>query len=258
MNSRLRVVVTIAACLLGAHTAVASGTAAAAGASEADETIRVLVPVLADRLPGANGSVWETELWLSNTSQLPILFVLSPCNIACCCAETNTYSPQSTTLITLDAPHGKWFDLPSDGSLQLHARLRDLSRASSSAGVELQLVRYGDFRADQLNLIAVPRDPRFRVTVRLYGMTAGTALRVEQVDLNGVVLGSQDVSLDPPAEAFGGTIPAYAQISLPSAAASANPVRIRITPRSQGARFWSFATVTNNESSEVTVIRPTW
>jgi len=63
-------------------------------------------------------------------------------------------------------PMGRYFGAAD--SIQLVARLRDLSRNGSSAGVDLPVVREDEFRADEMDLIAVPRDPRFRVLVRFY------------------------------------------------------------------------------------------
>src|SRR3954453_9386841 len=131
---------------------------------------RVLIPVLADRLPGAGGSIWQTDLWITNPTDQPVVYLFRPCNQACCCAETNTICPQTTAHNVDDRPRGRWIAAPVGGLLQFSVRLRDLSRNASSAGIELPIVREDEFRSDEINLLAVPRDPRFRLTVRLYGL----------------------------------------------------------------------------------------
>lgn len=221
-------------------------------------TTGVLVPMLADNLPGANGSVWSTDLWVGNTTDCPVVFFFSPCVVACCCVETNTYAPQTMTLVNHLGQGGRWFNLPADKSLQFQVRFRDLSRAESSAGIDLPLIDEADFHERQLDLLGIPSDTRFRVTLRLYGITAGTTLRVEMLDSEGVVLQSQLVALAPPTELFDGSLPAFAQVTVPQRTAGSGSVRLRITAESQGARFWAFASVTNNETSEVTLIVPSW
>lgn len=255
MNPFRTLVLIVWAAIISASMSVAPADSTPCS-PQSNETTRVLVPVLADRLSGANSSLWVTDVWLSNTTDCPLVFLLAPCTVSCCCAELNTYAAQSMSALQLDQPHGQWFSIPVDDALQFQARLRDLSRTSSSAGVEFPIVRDTDFRDHQVNLLGVPRDPRFRVTLRLYGMSAGTALRVEIMDPFGTVIASQAVPLDPPVEVFGGTIPAYAQLSLAPGLTNEEPTRIRITGHTTGARFWAFASVTNNESSEVTIVQP--
>lgn len=244
--------------LLFAASVSAESAGIPACAPQTFETTRLLVPVLADRIAGADGSVWTTELWISNVTDCPVLFPLAPCQVSCCCDEFSTYRAQEAVSLALDHPRGRWFNVPADGSLQFQARFRDLSRAASSAGVELALVREADFRADQVNLIGIPRDPRFRVTLRLYSLSGGTTLRVDTVDLFGATIATQVVALEPPTEIYAGTIPAYAQLSMPPAGIGDEPVRLRIVPLSAGSRVWAFASITNNETSEVTVVQPSW
>jgi hypothetical protein len=218
----------------------------------------ILVPVTAYALQGANGSLWDTELWASNTTDQPIVYFFGLCTISCCCVETNTFAPQETRLVGGDSPRGQWYELPADGSLQLQARFLDRTRSSYWAGVELPIIRERDFRNGDLQLVGVPRDPRFRVTVRVYGLAAGVVARVEQLDQSGLLLQQQDLPLEPPAETFGGTTPAYAQMSIPAAAVDSQPIRIRIRSLTVNQRLWAFASVTNNESGQVTLVSPWW
>ena len=86
-----------------------------------------------------------------------------------------------------------------DPAVHLESRLRDLSRNASSAGMEVPLVHEADFRADEINLNAIPRDARFRLTLRVYGLDAGGDVTVEQFDANGNLLSAMVVTLAPPA-----------------------------------------------------------
>jgi hypothetical protein len=218
----------------------------------------LMVPVLVDNLPGAMGSVWHTDLWITNVSSQPVVYAIAPCLLACCCAEFNTMAPQSTRRFGDNHPRGRYFAALESGSIQLEVRLRDLSRTGSSAGVETPVVRGDEFRTDELNLIAVPRDPKFRVLVRFYMIDKALPLNVDQVDALGNVLRTDQVQLDPPSSEFTyGLSPAYGQLSLDTGTQqAAEPVRIRIKAIYPGAYFWGFASVTNNDTSEVTLILP--
>lgn len=219
----------------------------------------ILVPVSAYGLQGANGSVWDTDLWVTNTTDTPIVFYFAPCTVSCCCDEFNTFAPQETRLAGGDSPHGQWFQFPADGSLQVQARFRDRTRAPFWAGVELPLIRERDFRTGVLQLVGVPQDERFRVMLRVYALAAGVTARIEELDTNGVVLRQENVTLAPPTTTYSvGSVPAYAQLPLPVAPPDSPPIRIRISSLTPGERLWAFASVTNNESGEVTLVQPWW
>jgi len=228
--------------------AITSLTVATASASDA----RVFIPVLVSNLNGAGGSVWDTDLWATNTSDQPVVYQIAPCNQAAECQLVNTLSPEST-ISRGDSPRptGRW--LPLDPAVQLGARLRDRSRNASSAGIEIPLVREADFRADEINLNAIARDPGFRITLRVYGLDAGGDVTVEQFDTNGNLLSAMSVTLAPPA--VPGLLTGYAQIALDTAP-DTTPIRLRIRPRTSNLRIWALASITNNVTSEVTLVQP--
>jgi len=247
----------IVMALLPASLAAADSTIDAATAAETSPSVsKVLVPVLALGQPGANGSVWDTQLWVCNTSDQPIVYYFGSCSVACCCDEINTYPPQETQLVELIQPHGQWFEFPVSGFLQIHARFRDRSRESLSAGVELPVVRTDDFFSGELNFIGIPRNSRFRVMLRLYSLEAGVSARIDQIDHFGQLIRQESAYLDPPGPADVGGIPAYAQIAVAPSTTEDAPLRLRATSLRPETRFWGFVSVTNNETSEVTIIQP--
>lgn len=209
-------------------------------------------------MPGAAGSSWRTDVWVTNPTDQPVVYILhGPCNQACCCAETYTICPQSTRLDGDNQPQGRWIAAPVGGLLRFDVRLRDLTRNASSAGVALPIVREDEFRSDEINLLAIPRDPRFRITVRFYGLDASPVLSVDQVDQSGNVVRNDIVLLGRPNVEYGYLVaPGYAQLSLDPSPQAAGPVRMRIRSLSTGISFWAFASVTNNDTSEVTLILP--
>jgi hypothetical protein len=200
--------------------------------------------------------MWQTDVWVTNPTDQPVVYILhGPCTQAAACAETYTICPQSTRLDGDNQPQGRWIAAPVGGLLRFDVRLRDLTRNASSAGVGLPIVREDEFRSDEIDLLAIPRDPRFRVTVRFYGLDASPVLNVDQIDVSGNVVRNDFVLLGRPNTDYF-SAPGYAQLSLDPSPQQADPVRIRIRSFSAGISFWAFASVTNNDTSEVTLVLP--
>jgi len=224
----------------------------ASDARDLEQSARVFVPVLVANLNGVGGTVWQTDLWATNTSDQPVLYQIAVCLQSAGCNATNTIAPQSTqSRGDSPRPTGRW--VPLDPAVHLEARLRDLSRSSSSAGVELPIIREADFRADEINLNAITRDARFRLTLRVYGLDAGGDVTIEQLDANGNLLSTIVVTLAPPA--VPGLLSGYAQVALDTAP-DTTPIRLRIRPRTLNLRIWALASITNNVTSEVTLVQP--
>jgi hypothetical protein len=235
--------------------AITSFMVPAAWAADALEQslTRVFIPVLVANLNGAGGTVWQTDLWATNTSNQPVLYQIAPCLQSADCNGANTLPPQSTLPRGDSSPRptGRW--LPVDPAVHLESRLRDLSRNASSAGIEGPLVREADFRADEINLNAIPRNARFRLTLRVYGLDAGGDVTVEQLDANGNLLSTTVVTLAPPA--VPPLLSGYAQVAIDTTP-DTTPIRLRIRPRTSNLRIWALASITNNDTSEVTLVQP--
>lgn len=217
--------------------------------------MRLFLPILVSNLSGVGGSVWNTEVWATNTSNQPVDYpmVPVPCTVSAGC-DFGTVVPQTTVPRGDVAPRptGRWVGF--DPAIQIEARIRDLSRNASSAGVELPVVREADFRSDEINLNGIPQDPRFRVTLRVYGLDAGGQVTVEQIDQLGHLIRTTQVVLAPPDNPL--VLAGYAQLAVDTSPDLATPLRIRIRPIAGAPRIWAFASVTNNVTSEVTLIQP--
>jgi hypothetical protein len=227
-------------------------TSTAAAQSEG----RVFVPVVVASTPGAAGSVWQTDIWVTNTTDQAVIYSISPCTQSAGCDDINTVRAQSTVIRGDVRPTGRWLPMPASGSIELNARIRDLSRNASSAGVELPIVREAHFRADEVNLIGIPRDPLFRITIRIYGLDAANPVTVEQIDQNGQLLRSDQVPLMPPGFGDYQLLTSFAQLGLDAPSQPSTPIRMRIRPTGSGMHIWAIASVTNNNTSEVTLIQP--
>jgi hypothetical protein len=142
---------------------------------------------------------------------------------------------------------GRFIEVPRERleDLSLTLRVYDTSRSAENRGTEIPIVRTSDFRRKPFALLGVPRDPRYRNTLRVYA-TAATTVKVyiDFDDPHVLTLPAGEHVFDPP----------YAQFTnFPTG----NGVsRVFIEPTENGPAVWGFITVTNNETQHITTITP--
>ena len=239
-------------------------------ASAEEPTERFLVPIASTPIPGAHGSLWETELWYRNDSDVPTAVAPQ--------VDSDVPPTRGVTLPYFlfenrDRLRGLFLhvDARAADGMRFHVRIRDTSRSNESWGTELPVVRERDFFgcaipsaqacSRSLSLLSVPTDVRFRVALRIYEAALEGRGRVRVTihrNTGDEVLGSAE--LDLPVAGVPAFAPGFAQIlslrdAFPAIAA-AERVRISIEPPTPGARFWAFVSVTNNETQQVTTITP--
>jgi hypothetical protein len=214
---------------------------------------RILFPVMFDA-PGAVGSHWRTEAVIANRRPWaietfndiqPIVCVTYPCGERLAphsrAAWVGGNYPAGVALIASrnDAEH-----------LAFSLRARDVSRVSESFGTEVPVVREAQMFDGTITLLDVPLDPRYRVKVRVYAFAEGEAR------LTGLAA-PQTFELRRPqcsGPAACAAIPAYTAIDLaPGAADQRVNLYIDAPP---GTKAWAFASVTNNETQQVTTVTP--
>lgn len=219
----------------------------------AQTLVPYLLPLVpAQNVPGAHGSLWETDLVVENSSDHTITVTNNGCPICLSPPPPGApfdVPPQSTITnpaiaTTVGSIGGEMFVQDTDASaIRMHLRVHDLSREAESFGVEVPVLTPPAFRP-VIRLIEVPTDPRFRVTLRIYAITYSPAAHV-------VVL--------PPS----GTTPLRDMtVAMNNGAAQLDPVsgltepfvRIVVTGLDGVTPVWAFASVTNNDTEEVTTI----
>src|SRR5215212_133519 len=139
-----------------------------------DEVVfeRFLVPILYSG-PGAFGSDWRTEAGF--VSSTPTVFATNLAKPVCTEPCTNDTVPPLERF-SLNAfgqhPSGLLLFLQRVETPKLHfyANVRDVSRQADSWGAEIPIVREADFMRDQISFPAVPLDPKYRQTLRIYGV----------------------------------------------------------------------------------------
>lgn len=222
----------------------------------------LLIPV-AFTGSGAFGSQWTTEVSLRNENDFPLevlpLNSLSPeCNLISLGKCAGNPPARSTAVIdALSAPQGLLTYLPRQAAPKVHLGLlvRDLSRQAQSLGTQIPVVREKDFFDRPLELLNVPTDPRFRVSLRVYDLGTPNGIHCTIQPLSG------DETLVDTFVFPAGHDPSYAQISDLVATypqlAGKGPLRITIDPPIAGnPTLWAFASVTNNDTQQVTAISP--
>ncbi len=229
-------------------------------ASSASEVENILLPLAALREPvaGANGSLWKVDLTFHNASQNTIVLAQT-CNPLAPCPATIELPPGSTTNPPLYAVAGTvgglFVSVPrvSVRDLDITIRVQDLSRQSQTWGTTVPVVLPTDFRP-AVRLIGVPVDPRFRLTLRVYGYDAADSIRVRifspSIPLPLVDVGRQ-LQGDPPSLQIDALAAAFPQVR------GMEVVRIEVASDSNPPKpLWAFISVTNNETQHVTVIAP--
>jgi hypothetical protein len=219
---------------------------------------RLLLPLFTGPIDGAFGSRFITELRLANSSSTTStsLFGLIPeCRTAVCTITepleqpygihpNGSFGPDEDFLYfgTPDSPG--WFLYVPKVAPRLEANLRvhDQSRSAFNFGTEMPVVYDREFTTEPIKLLGVPRDPRFRNTLRVYA-DAETFVTVE---FNEAI---HLITLRPGANLLE---PAYAQFAnFPIGAGT-----IDVTVRPSTAKVWAFISVTNNDTQLITTITP--
>jgi len=221
-----------------------------------------LLPVFVEPVKGAFGSEFRTELRGLNTSpnqpidlwglEIACRFTPPVCNWLeesmvqlqpiVGGADLLDYSVYQT------GTPGRFLEVPRERveDLSLTLRVYDTSRSAENRGTEIPIVRTSDFRRKPFALLGVPRDPRFRNTLRLYA-TGPTTVRVS----NDVDFEPHTLTLPAGEHVFD---PAYAQFT--NFPTGNGAMRVYIEPAENGPAVWGFISVTNNDTQHITTITP--
>jgi hypothetical protein len=222
---------------------------------------RVLLPITTETVPGANGSLWESELWVHASSDEGATIL--PLSLS----DVGPLKHISLRLPIFEAPVGQppgQIILVSSNALadvQFNLRVRDLSRQAETWGTEIPVVREDEFRVKPVALLPVPLGSGFRAMVRVYGLErTGGAVRVRVSTIEDDpsvplrVVYEETWQLNPTSSRHD---PPYAEIPLSVFVPGSDAVaRVDVEPLTPGLAFWSFVSVTHNATQHVTVISP--
>lgn len=230
--------------------------------------VQVLFPLAFEgELAGAHGSRWVLESWGRNGADHFVIVSSAP-DMRCAGPRCVVWAPARTTFPgpahPAGAPAGAFLYVEKEhlDDVQFGLRVRDVSRPEISFGAAVPVVREDQLRSGTLMLLDVPRDPRYRVSVRVYtnDMAAAAPVELSLWDMDGeAALATTWLEWRPPErsgsafDAWPVTAEAHDVLAALPEAGGDGRVRIEIASPSP---VWAFATVTNRETQQVTVIAP--
>ena len=240
--------------------------------------VRVLLPVyIVQPVPGAYGSLWTSQFVIHNESvgREYILQTLCPPPSELCVGDVaadEDLNPQQTKLglpsrysvpanpvagaVVWLSVTGAPYDDGDDVAYDL--RVVDLSRSATAAGTEIPVVRENALRKTVTSLLNVPVDARFRLSLRLFELNLAQAdfmVRILDQD-SGALLSQQRVTTTTGDVAPGGFTPGFVELANFAGGTQARRVRAEIEPLTAGVAFWSYVSITNNDSQQITLVTP--
>ena len=239
--------------------------------------VRVLLPLyIAQQTPGAFGSLWVSQFAAHNGSATRS-YIIERCapNEGCPLDlrsdeellpnETETALPARYP-VPASSVGGATVWLSTEASddradnVTFGLRVVDVSRAATGAGTEVPVVRESQFRTTTIHLLNIPVDSLFRVTLRVFEMNLAEAdftVRIFDQASNALIAQERITTTTGglPPQRF---TPAFAQLSdvVGGAGPQVTHLRIEIEPLTPGIAFWSYVSVSNNDSQQVTLVTP--
>lgn len=234
--------------------------------TEESQYERILLPVSINGIvPGANGTQWKTDFWLRNDGADTI--TIAPWSVSphthALPAQFALHNPQDLSSEGRGNPSQLLYVLETPTArISASLRVADVSRHDLNAGTDIPVVRDADLLTDRAQLLNVPIDPATsRVLLRIYDVAitdASYAVSVfAQTEEPSFTVTSFFVHARTPQTGQFRNEAAYVQLDLTSALpASPGNFRVEVSPRTPGSRFWTFASITNNDTQLVTLVTP--
>ncbi|MEA2163844.1 MAG: hypothetical protein QOK37_1971 [Thermoanaerobaculia bacterium] len=241
-------------CTLGCPTTTAKAGLIYYDPASADPAVfePILFP-LAFQGPGAFGSQWTTESFISASGSLAFFRDPLPCT-GC----SSMFSIGTSQLLNNGNPWGHvlYAMRGTSGNLDLASRIRDSSRQALTAGTEVRVARERDFRS-RLRFMNIPVDARYRVTLRLWSLGGGSPFvaTVDSIPAQQVPLSMMQIP---------GTPMSFASADITSLIARGigNPTNLTVAQSifesigTPPAQIWGIVSITNNDTQQVTIVTP--
>ena len=229
----------------------------------------VLFPIFTPPVFGQSGTEFRTtaEFWNRSLDQ-PVTFY--GLDTSCTLIDPPLYPEMPFTLqarqtyafnLWPDCSQtiGKLFYVPKgDHSLAASLRVWEVTRQGENHGVEIPVVRLEDFDEESIALVGVPTDPKFRLTLRVYGLNRGSPFVNVTWDGNLVQLPLQFSNnvFEPSYAVMTDFRPAPGRTILPYVNVLVEVPRGPGGELIPGTPIWAFITVTNNETQSITTVTP--
>ena len=201
---------------------------------------RILLPILIDEaVNGAHGSRWQTELVGYERGKGDF----EP--------EITTARPGRGRFLYLDAENAN--------AVTLNLRARDLSRDAENLGTEIPVVTDEQtFGAAIIPLVNIPMQSNYRQKVRVYDFEGEFGRNVVvRIYGDDNLLVTRELTLSRGAVGDYPEYPGQADIDLDAIPELFGYARVTVTVETpQEGRFWTFATITNNDTQLITTVTP--
>jgi hypothetical protein len=249
-------------------------SAVVAAAQTPEGYTSLLLPVRANNVRGANGSIWVTE-WMMHNAGVAQVYVAGPfpyLYLSPIVTDNEVKAGETKRLFLADPPpgmDGAFVGVPTTAldALTMSLRVRDISVHAQSYGTNIPIVPVSTFKSF-VRLIDVPTDPAYRATLRIYSagvlpqsvrVTVYAENRPQPIEQYDAFLAENgNAGLADPVEG-----PAYLQLDpLSAAVRAAGPkVRIEISNLSEIVSpppppIWAFVSISHNVTQQVTLIVP--
>jgi hypothetical protein len=232
---------------------------------------RILLPIFTPPVHGAFGSEFHTDLRVRNYGEHEVLLagisgtlwvpICLPVNFAYILNAGEELEPGA---VSMNGSPGRFLFVTKDqlGDLSMQLRVHDVTRGALNFGTEIPIVRESEFRSNDIVLLGIPTDSRFRNTLRIYSDTAVHVLVTvgEQEPVRLKLVGGIEFPF-PTISIPDFYTPAYVAFSdFPNGTA---PVRVTVradpdflTLIPLETSLWAFVTVTNNDTQVISTITP--
>jgi len=247
---------------------------------------KVLLPLaLPDgkTIPGAFGSQWATEFWVSNEADAAVEFFQDiTCTLTCplfLIAEPGYPQLAAKKVVKYNVVDAGGnvaylFYLQKGYANNVHFSLHaaDLSRSKENAGTEIGVVRERNFGGQTFDILNVPIDASSRATLRAYDPFevdgASVAVTIHTMETGTLIAGTElhfTAPVKKPANALANSVPAFAgYAALPDirnafafSEGQFPAGRYRLHFEMHGSpQGWAFVTVTNNATQLITTYKP--
>jgi hypothetical protein len=231
----------------------------------------LLFPIFTPPVFGQGGSEFRTTAKFWNKGDQPVSFfgfdssclvIADPLSVP---LNPYTLQPHQEQALNLfpecSQTTGKLFYvLKGERGLAGSLRVWEVSKQGSNHGVEIPVVRLEDFDEESIALVSVPTDPKFRLTLRVYGLNPGPAF--VNVSYGGKVV---QLPMQSSSNIYEPGYAVYTGFTPPPGGHVPTPPFMNVlveVPRGPdgavipGTPIWAFITVTNNETQHITTVTP--
>jgi hypothetical protein len=227
----------------------------------------LFVPVAVDALPGTNGTLWSSELWVHNDGDHDV--ALEPAastgliGVVAWQGDRYIVKANSARRVPLHSePYGLTAVLypPRGARAQLSYDLRLLDRNHPGSGTSVPVVRQEAMQRAKLTMLNVPADgTRARRRLRVFAGFGTYIVRVYDLD-SGQEIAERTLTTPPWPTDAGPPNGAFTLEDDVADGTKSGATRLRVEVEQAGPGdfhyFWAMISVTDNATQQVTIISP--